>query len=336
MAVKVAILAVALAPRMARIGRWRSRRVPTSMPSSAPRPGARSAAGRSQAVARRRARRRSAFGTVYAASQSLRAHRSPWPRSSRRGPASGRRPSCRSRARTIRSPRPSGAHRRRLAGRSAARASARADRPVAVPVTDAEAGPVLDGPLPEGRLRRRVPRHLVPARGDADLDEHHGRGRRHDPGHPAAPVRLHPLARPGARRRGRARGLGRGPDPARLRQLRGRHPAVDQGRDPGRRPPDPADEPAGRAHGLARRPFLGHVGLQRHGRPGADRRLHGDRGPDRGRLVPAAVVDLGLFAVAGLARTRSSDLSEDYLPWKRPLGTYPKKTGNFVMVIPVE
>lgn len=30
------------------------------------------------------------------------------------------------------------------------------------------------------------------------------------------------------------------------------------------------------------------------------------------------------------------DLSEDFLPWKRPLGTYPRKTGNFVTVIPVE
>ena len=29
------------------------------------------------------------------------------------------------------------------------------------------------------------------------------------------------------------------------------------------------------------------------------------------------------------------DLPADYLPWKRPLGTYPAKTGNFVLVIPV-
>ena len=28
------------------------------------------------------------------------------------------------------------------------------------------------------------------------------------------------------------------------------------------------------------------------------------------------------------------DLSEDFLPWKRPLGSYPAKTGNFVIVIP--
>jgi hypothetical protein len=28
-------------------------------------------------------------------------------------------------------------------------------------------------------------------------------------------------------------------------------------------------------------------------------------------------------------------LSEDFLPWKRPLGEYPKKTGNFVIVVPV-
>ncbi len=28
-------------------------------------------------------------------------------------------------------------------------------------------------------------------------------------------------------------------------------------------------------------------------------------------------------------------LSEDFLPWKRPLGVYPKKTGNFVIVVPV-
>ena len=30
------------------------------------------------------------------------------------------------------------------------------------------------------------------------------------------------------------------------------------------------------------------------------------------------------------------DLSVDFLPWKRPLGTYPRKTGNFVTVIPIE
>ncbi len=30
------------------------------------------------------------------------------------------------------------------------------------------------------------------------------------------------------------------------------------------------------------------------------------------------------------------DLYEDFLPWKRPLGTYPRKTGNFVTVIPVQ
>ena len=29
------------------------------------------------------------------------------------------------------------------------------------------------------------------------------------------------------------------------------------------------------------------------------------------------------------------DLPEDFLPWKRPLGSYPAKTGNFVIVIPV-
>lgn len=31
-----------------------------------------------------------------------------------------------------------------------------------------------------------------------------------------------------------------------------------------------------------------------------------------------------------------SDLSEDFLPWKRPLGTYPKKTDNYVIVVPME
>ncbi|MEA2536154.1 MAG: putative peptidoglycan lipid flippase [Chloroflexota bacterium] len=30
------------------------------------------------------------------------------------------------------------------------------------------------------------------------------------------------------------------------------------------------------------------------------------------------------------------DLPEDFLPWKRPLGSYPKKDGNFVIVIPVQ
>ena len=29
-------------------------------------------------------------------------------------------------------------------------------------------------------------------------------------------------------------------------------------------------------------------------------------------------------------------LDEDFLPWKRPRGVYPKKDGNFVTVIPVE
>jgi hypothetical protein len=29
------------------------------------------------------------------------------------------------------------------------------------------------------------------------------------------------------------------------------------------------------------------------------------------------------------------DLSEDFLQWKRPLGSYPKKDGNFVIIIPV-
>ncbi len=48
-----------------------------------------------------------------------------------------------------------------------------------------------------------------------------------------------------------------------------------------------------------------------------------------------------LSSIWGYSRSPDSlykveDLSEDYLPWKRPLGTYPKKTGNFVLVIPVE
>ncbi len=30
------------------------------------------------------------------------------------------------------------------------------------------------------------------------------------------------------------------------------------------------------------------------------------------------------------------DLDQDFLPWKRPLGTYPKKTDNYVIVVPVE
>jgi putative peptidoglycan lipid II flippase len=29
------------------------------------------------------------------------------------------------------------------------------------------------------------------------------------------------------------------------------------------------------------------------------------------------------------------DLSQDFLPWKRPLGSYPRKDGNFVIIIPV-
>ena len=36
------------------------------------------------------------------------------------------------------------------------------------------------------------------------------------------------------------------------------------------------------------------------------------------------------------ALVKVSDLPEDFLPWKRPLGVYPKKTGNFVIIIPVE
>ena len=32
----------------------------------------------------------------------------------------------------------------------------------------------------------------------------------------------------------------------------------------------------------------------------------------------------------------SSSLDQDFLPWKRPLGTYPKKTDNYVIVVPVE
>ncbi len=31
-----------------------------------------------------------------------------------------------------------------------------------------------------------------------------------------------------------------------------------------------------------------------------------------------------------------SDLSQDFLPWKRPYGTYPRKDGNFVIVVPVK
>jgi hypothetical protein len=36
------------------------------------------------------------------------------------------------------------------------------------------------------------------------------------------------------------------------------------------------------------------------------------------------------------ASYKVGDLSEDFLPWKRPLGTYPKKTDNYVIVVPVE
>ncbi len=36
------------------------------------------------------------------------------------------------------------------------------------------------------------------------------------------------------------------------------------------------------------------------------------------------------------AKVKVSDLSDDFLPWKRPLGTYPRKTGNFVVIIPTE
>ena len=36
------------------------------------------------------------------------------------------------------------------------------------------------------------------------------------------------------------------------------------------------------------------------------------------------------------AQVRVGDLSDDFLPWKRPLGTYPKKTDNFVIIVPVE
>ncbi len=36
------------------------------------------------------------------------------------------------------------------------------------------------------------------------------------------------------------------------------------------------------------------------------------------------------------ASYKVSDLDQDFLPWKRPLGTYPKKTDNYVIVVPVE
>ena len=95
-------------------------------------------------------------------------------------------------------------------------------------------------------------------------------------------------------------GWAEGLDPARLRQLRRPGPAVDPVGDPGRRPPGPAHEPARRPDGLEGRPLVGHVGLQRDRRSRPDQRLHRDRGPDRGRLVSALLDDLGLLPGARL------------------------------------
>ena len=68
----------------------------------------------------------------------------------------------------------------------------------------ADAGAVRDGPLPDGRLCRRAEGHLVRGGRDADLDEHHGCRRRHEPGDPGADLRPGPLDRPGSGWRGRA------------------------------------------------------------------------------------------------------------------------------------
>ena len=165
----------------------------------------------------------------------------------------------------------------RRARRRRARRRATSSTPPALPSPSASpsAAPrqavraVRDGPLSQGRLRRRADQDLVPARRDADLDEHHGCRRRHDPGDPGPDLLARPQACAGTRWRRRARGLGEGPDEARLRRLRRDREELDRRRDPPRRPPDPAHEPAGGPDGLAWRPFVGHVGLHGDGRPGA-------------------------------------------------------------------
>ena len=89
-------------------------------------------------------------------------------------------------------------------------------------------------------------------------------------------------------------------------------------------------EPAGRADGLAGAHSWVMSGLQRHGRPGPDRRLHGHRGPDRGRLVPAAVVDLGLLAAAGRALQGRATCPRTSCPGSARSARIREKTGNFV------
>ena len=171
---------------------------------------------------------------------------------------------------------------------------------------------------------------LVPAGGDADLDRRSPTPRRHEPDSCRSIFTLARSLAPAPDGAAEPEGWGR----SGLTQLGyGNYAVTQQADDQGRDPPRGCRQvrltnSAGRAPRLARRPFLGHVRLHGHRRPGDDQRLRRDRGPDRGRLVPALLNDLGLFATAGHPRPQSAPHQRNYLPWKRPTAGIRARTAN--------
>ena len=189
-----------------------------------------------------------------------------------------------------------------------------------------------------GDYAGRVHRHLVPAGGDADDDEHHGRGERHDPGDPGASLfnlarSLDPAPDGAVEPEGWAKGLTQlGYGNYEVDTQPTIRAAVKIGRGP-----DAPDQPARRHDDLARRALLGHVRLhvdrrpgrqrQVQGRPGSTSRTSGIRGSRRSGVTREPTRH---------ALRRSPTCRSTSCPGSARSARIRGRTGNFVTVIPIE